>query len=184
MAATLHENTTLPPGPRPLPLIGNVLDFRRDQLGYLLHLERTYGNMATIRIGNVPVVLLFRPEHVRYVLAENPRNFTSREVSEGLRQLIGDGLLTIDGEVHRRQRRLVQPALHKKRIESYASIMVQHTEEMLKDWHVSDHIDVASAMQQLIMRIAAKCLFNVDLANQVDTLGRAFTGMIANPMGL
>jgi cytochrome P450 len=147
-------------------------------------LEQTYGNMATIRIGNVPVVLLFRPEHVRYVLTENPRNFTSSEVGEGLRQLIGDGLLTIDGEAHRQQRRLVQPAFHKKRVESYAGIMVQHTEEMLGDWHTGDRIDVASAMQQLTMRIVAKCLFNVDLADQVDTLGRAFTAMISNPVGL
>src|SRR5258706_4775793 len=184
MTATVHENTTLPPGPRSLPLIGNVLDFRRDQLGYLQRLEQSYGNMATIRIGNVPVVLLFRPEHVRYVLTENPRNFTSREAAEGLRQLIGDGLLTIDGEAHRQQRRLVQPAFHKKRVESYAGIMVQHTEEMLGDWHTGDRIDVASAMQQLTMRIVAKCLFNVDLADQVDTLGRAFTGMIGNPIGL
>lgn len=184
MPAALHENTTLPTGPRPLPLIGNVLDFRRDQLGYLQQLERTYGNMATVRFGNVPVVLLFRPEHVRYVLTENPRNFTSREVGEELRELIGDGLLTIDGEAHRQQRRLVQPAFHKKRVESYASIMVQHTQEMLKDWHAGERIDVASAMQQLTMRIVAKCLFNVDLADQVDTLGRAFTGMISNPAGL
>jgi cytochrome P450 len=184
MAAIVDQNTSLPPGPRPLPLIGNVLDFRRDQLGYLQRLQQTYGNMATIRIGNVPVVLLFRPEHVRYVLTENPRNFTSREVAEGLRQLIGDGLLTIDGETHRQQRRLVQPAFHKKRVESYAGIMVQHTEEMLKDWRTGERIDVASAMQQLTMRIVAKCLFNVDLTEQVDSLGRAFTAMISNPTGL
>ncbi len=60
----IQEKTTLPPGPKPLPFIGNVLDFRRDQLGYLQRLERTYGKMATIYIGNVPAVLLFRPEHV------------------------------------------------------------------------------------------------------------------------
>jgi cytochrome P450 len=184
MAATVDENATLPPGPRPLPLIGNVLDLRRGQLGYLQRLEQIYGKMATIRIGNVPMVLLFRPEHVRYVLTENPRNFTSREVAEELRQLIGDGLLTIDGETHRQQRRLVQPAFHKKRVESYAGIVVQHTEEMLKDWLAGERIDVASAMQQLTMRIVAKCLFNVDLADQVDTLGRAFTGMIGNPISL
>src|ERR1700726_3469552 len=145
MTAIADQNTSLPPGPRPLPLIGNVLDFRRDQLGYLQRLEQTYGNMATIRIGNVPVVLLFRPEHVRYVLTENPRNFTSREVAQGLRELIGDGLLTIDGGAHRQQRRMVQPAFHKKRVESYASIMTSYTGETLKDWHAGERIDMARA---------------------------------------
>ncbi len=137
MATTLEppdtETLALPPGPRPLPVVGNILAFRRDQLGYLQNLQRQFGKMATIYIGKVPVVLLFRPEHVRYVLTENPRNFTSREVAEGLRQLIGDGLLTIDGEAHRQQRRMVQPAFHKRRVESYAGIMTNYTEQMLQD---------------------------------------------------
>lgn len=178
------EQMTLPPGPRPLPVVGNILDFRRDQLGYLQQLQRRYGKMATIYIGNTPVVLLFRPEHVRYVLTENPRNFTSREVAEGLRQLIGDGLLTIDGETHRQQRRRVQPAFHKKRVESYASTMVQYAEEMLKGWYVGERLDVSVAMQELTLRIVGKCLFNVDLDEQVNSMGSDFTAMIANPVGL
>ncbi len=188
MATTIEppqtEQTGLPPGPGPLPFVGNALAFRRDQLGYLQQLERTYGKMATIYIGNVPVVLLFRPEHVRYVLTENPRNFTSREVAEGLRQLIGDGLITIDGELHRQQRRMVQPAFHKKRVEGYAATMVQYTEEMLKGWHVGDRLDVARAMQELTLRIVGKCLFNVDLDERVNELGSDFSDMIANPIGL
>ncbi len=74
----------LPPGPRGLPFLGNVLQFRHDQLGYLLQLEQTFGRMATVYIGKTPIILLFRPEHVRYVLTENPRNFTNREVAGGL----------------------------------------------------------------------------------------------------
>lgn len=140
--------------------------------------------MATVHFGSMPFVVLFRPEHVCYVLTENPRNFTSAEFNLELRELIGDGLLTLDGEAHRQQRRLAQPAFHKKRVESYAGIMVQHTREMLKDWHAGERIDVASAMQQLTMRIVAQCLFNVNLANQVDSLGRAFTAMINNPITL
>ena len=58
MATTLQQ-PALPPGPRPLPFVGNILEFRRDQLGYLQRLQQTYGNMATIYIGNTPIVLLF-----------------------------------------------------------------------------------------------------------------------------
>ena len=179
MATTTLQQPALPPGPRPLPFVGNILEFRRDQLGYLQRLQQTYGNMATIYIGKIPIVLLFRPEHVRYVLTENPRNFTSREVAEGLRQLIGDGLITIDGETHREQRRRVQPAFHKKRVESYVQTMVQFTEEMLEKWQAGTRIDVACAMQELTLRIVAKCLFNVDLSDQVNRLGGAFTTAIS-----
>ena len=115
MSSSIEEQTRLPAGPKPLPYIGNVLEFRRDQLGYLEWLQRIYGDMATVYLGTTPVVMLFKPEHVRYILTENPRNFTSREAAFGLLDLIGDGLLTIDGEAHRQQRRLVQPAFHKKR---------------------------------------------------------------------
>ncbi|MGH2495349.1 MAG: cytochrome P450, partial [Ktedonobacteraceae bacterium] len=59
------QTSALPPGPRPLPVVGNILAFRRDQLGYLQALQREYGKMATIYIGKTPIVLLFRPEHVR-----------------------------------------------------------------------------------------------------------------------
>src|SRR5579883_3197783 len=182
MATTLEPDTsqtnTLPPGPKPLPYVGNILDFRRDQLGYLQQLQRAYGNMATIYIGNTPIVLLFRPEHVRYVLTENPRNFTSREVAEGLRQLIGDGLLTIEGEAHRQQRRLVQPAFHRKRVEGYADDMVRYTLEMLATWHAGEELDMARAMQTLTLRIVGKSLFNIEQAEVINELGKQFTRVI------
>ena len=85
-------------------------------------------------------------------------------MAAGLRELIGDGLLTLDGEAHRQQRRIVQPAFHKKRVESYAGVMVQHTEEMLKSWQVGKQIDMSHEMQTLTLGIVAKCLFNIDLA--------------------
>jgi cytochrome P450 len=179
-----HAATQLPPAPRRLPLFGNLLSFRSDQLGYLQQLQQTYGNMATIYVGKAPIVLLFRPEHVRYVLTENPRNFTSREVAKNLGELIGDGLLTIDGETHRQQRRMVQPAFHKKRVEGYADIMVRHTLDMLKNWHEGETIDVTRAMQELTLRIVGKCLFNVDLSDGFGDLGSSFNTMISNPVSL
>src|SRR5713226_8976267 len=84
MAMTVQEQqktkTMLPPGPRRLPYLGNLLSLRQDPLGFFQQLQRTYGNMATIYFGKNPAVLLFRPEHVRYVLVEHPRNFSNRGV--------------------------------------------------------------------------------------------------------
>src|SRR5215469_3353140 len=150
----MENKHALPPGPRALPFLGNALQFRLDQLNFLLELERTYGRMATIYIGKTPIVLFFRPEHVRYVLTENPRNFTSREVAgglifgkllvlsllarnfteeaiQGLHDIIGDGLLTTDGDFHHRHRRLLQPAFSKRRVENYADPIVRYTREMM-----------------------------------------------------
>src|SRR5437764_3422396 len=184
MATTAQElqttKTMLPPGPRPLPYIGHLLPLRQDPLGFLQQLQRTYGNMATIYVGKNPAVLLFRPEHVRYVLVEHPRHFSNRGVlqdnSEGSNT--SEGLLTIDGEKHRQQRRAVQPAFHKKQVEGYAAIMQQYTQELLKTWHAGDTVDMSRAMQELTLRIVSKCLFSIDLSSQLGPLSDAFDGII------
>ncbi len=186
MATTAQElqttKTMLPPGPRRLPYIGNLLSLRQDPLGFLQQLQRTYGNMATIYIGKNPAVLLFRPEHVRYVLVEHPRNFSNRGVLQDDNNggFASEGLLTIDGEKHRQQRRAVQPAFHKKRVEGYAGIIEQYTQELLKTWHLGDSIDMSRAMQELTLRIVSKCLFSIDLSSQLGPLSDAFDGVIGS----
>jgi cytochrome P450 len=115
------------------------------------------------------------------VLIENPRNFTVREAVVELQEFTGDGLVTIDGELHRQQRRLVQPAFHKQRVTSYAEVMVHYTLEMLAHWRPGQCIEMAQAMQELTIRIVAKCLFNIDLASQLTDLGACFSTIIENP---
>lgn len=184
MAKLEQPKTILPLGPKPLPFAGNSLAFRRDQLGFLRSVQRTYGDMATIYMSNMPIVLLFRPEHVRYVLSENAGNFTIQEVAGPLRQMVGDSLLTIDGDIHRQQRHLVQPAFYKERIESYSQVMVRYTQEMLEGWKAGEELDMLYAMQELTLRIVAKCLFDVDLIHQIEEFAQDFTAMFGYPLGL
>ncbi len=186
MATTAQElqttKTMLPPGPRRLPYIGNLLSLRLDPLGFLQRLQRTYGGMATIYLGKNPAVILFRPEYVRYVLVEHPHDFSNRGVlrNDNDDGFASEGLLTIDGEKHRQQRRAVQPAFHKKRVEGYASIIEQYTQELLKTWYPGDRIDMSRAMQELTLRVVSKCLFSIDLSNQLGPLSDAFDGVIGS----
>jgi len=186
VATTAQEpqttKTMFPPGPRPLPYIGNLLSLRHDPLGFLQQLQRTYGNMATIYVGKTPAVLLFRPEHVRYVLVEHPHNFSNRGLFQEERNggFASEGLLTIDGEKHRQQRRAVQPAFHKKQVEGYARIIADYTRESLNMWRPGDHINLSRAMQELTLRIVSKCLFSIDLSNQLGPLSAAFDGVIGS----
>jgi cytochrome P450 len=186
MATTVQEQQTtktmLPPGPARLPYIGNLLSLRLDPLGYLQRLQRTYGDMATIYFGKNPAVLLFRPEYIRYVLVEHPRDFSNRGVlrNDNDDGFASEGLLTIDGEKHRQQRRAVQPAFHKKQVEGYANIINQYTQELLKTWYPGDRLDMSRAMQELTLRIVSKCLFSIDLTNQLSPLSDAFDGVIGS----
>ena len=202
------ENTyILPPGPKGLPFLGNVFQLGRDQLGFLLEVQRRYDQMATIHIGKTPVVVLFQPEHIRYVLAENPRNFTNREVagglvfgklllfsqltrtfskkvSEDLRQLVGDGLLTTDGEYHDQQRRLLQPAFSKRRVEDYAEIVVQYTSEAVDKWQPGIKFDLANEMQSLMLRLIMKILVNIDVHKEVTNAAEIIDGMLSHPVSI
>jgi cytochrome P450 len=175
----------LPPGPPRLPVVGNVFQFRRDPLTFVSGVQRSFGRLATIHMGNAPVVLFFRPDHVRYFLVDQAGNFTSSQFNQNLRQVLGDGLLTIDGDFHRQQRRLIQPAFHKRRVEGYAAIIVQHTQEMLdREWQPGARIDISQVMRDLTLRIVAKSLFDVDLKEDHPELGEAFTRVIENPVSL
>ena len=166
---------TLPPGPKPRPFFGNILEFRHNQTEYLQNLQRTYGDMVTIYVGSRPSVLISNPEHVRYILTENPRNFSSLQTRGDLVEVLGEGLLTIEGEAHRQQRRLVQPAFHRKRVESYAEDMVRFSLGMLEQWHAGDEIDISRAMQELTLLIVVKSLFSLELSSKVKELGELFT---------
>ena len=178
----MEHTATLPAGPKGLPVVGNALQFQRDPLAFMRRTQQQFGRMAHLRLGNETVVTFFRPEHVRYFLMEHPRNFIKPNLGNGanLKAFLGDGLLTTDGEFHRKQRRLVQPAFHKKRVEGYADVMVQFTQEMLETWQAGAEIDMAQSMQQLTLRIILKSLFNIDSPAQATTLGYAFNDVINN----
>ena len=164
----------LPPGPKPRPVVGNLLEFRKDQLGFATRLQQQYGKAFTFYFGKAPMVMFTTTEAVRYVLVEHAKNFTNREVTQGLRLLLGDGLLTTDGEFHRRQRRLMLPAFHRKRVENYRDTMIDYTERMLDHWQPGQQVDIAVEMQRLTLRIVAKALFDVDLTHESHALGSAF----------
>jgi cytochrome P450 len=202
------ENTyTLPPGPKGWPLLGNVFQLGRDQLGFLLEIQRKYGRMATIHIGKTPVVVLFQPEHVRYVLTENPRNFTNREVAGGLifgklllfsqltrtfsnrvtedlRKLVGDGLITTDGEYHDRQRRLLQPAFSKRRVENYTDMIVQYTREAVDGWQPEMEVNLADEMQTLILRVMIKILLDIDVLKEAPNSAEIVHGVMSHPISI
>jgi cytochrome P450 len=167
--------STLPPGPRGLPYFGVAFEFQRNQLAFITRLARDYGHIAGYSIMGYPLVCAARASAVRHVLIENARNFANREVYRSLVPLLGEGLLTIDGERHRRERRLVLPAFHKRRVESYAETMVAYTLDRIAGWRAGQALDLASEMQQLTLAVVAQALFHVDLRAGSAELGRAFT---------
>ena len=113
-----------PPGPAGRLLTGNLREFRRDQLGFLTRSAREFGDIVRLRFFRVPVLLLSNPKHIEGVF--NSRNFI-KPLSLRLplqRRIFGRGLLSSDGEVWLRQRRITQQAFHRDRLTKYGEAMI------------------------------------------------------------
>ena len=145
-----------PPGPKGLPFLGNLLEFRRDALRYYSEWSRQYGDIVALRLGVWPAVLLNRSDHAEYVLVRNANNFIKFPFFfRHVHAIFGHGLLTSEGEFWHRQRRLAAPALHAQRLAAYGDAMVWYTARMLESWQPGDLRDVHVDSMALTLRIAA-----------------------------
>src|SRR5690348_3566340 len=147
-----------PPGPKSKPLVGNLIEFRRDKLAFFTHLAREFGDFAGFRIGPRPVVLLSDPEMIEQVLATQQKNFVKHFVLNLLRPVLGQGLVTSEVDLWLHQRRMIQPAFQRSHIEDYAGTMVAHTERMLAAWSDGERLDLHTSMMHLTLGIAGKTL--------------------------
>jgi cytochrome P450 len=167
------SDSKLPPGPKGLPLFGNVFEPRGDAVGYFTRCVREYGDIVFLRFLGVPMCFINRPEYIESVLVTQHSNFEKSKDYRALRRVLGNGLLTSEGEFWRRQRKLVQPAFHQDRISVYAEVMVKFTERMLASWKDGQGLDIHEAMMRLTLDIVAKTLFDSDVSHVAEDVGAA-----------
>ena len=176
--------STVPDGPKGNFLLGVMPEFNRDSLAFMEKLAREYGDIVSTRFFYVPAYFVYHPDHIEYVLASHSRNFIKPLSfrTPFLRRLLGNGLLTSEGEFWRRQRRLAQPAFHRERISSYGRMMVKDTEDMIATWRDGEIRDVHRDMMHLTMKIVTHTLFNVDVTDDADKVARALS-VLVEPFG-
>lgn len=161
-----------PPGPRGLPIIGAAHSFSRDPLAFLTGVAEQYGDIASFRLGRINVIFLRHPDYIREVLITQRASFTMSPLRAKLNPVIGEGLLTSRGDLHARQRRLIQPVFRKSRIEAYAAQMAELSLRLREQWRSGDEIEVTDEMMRLTMRIAARALFEHAIDADVDAVSR------------
>src|SRR5882757_6615796 len=126
--------------------------------------------------GRINVVLVNTPELVPEVLIEHADDYQKGPVLRVIsRPLLGDGLLTSEGEQHRERRKLVAPAFAHQRVSKYAAVMTEQTLAAVDEWRDGQQINMAQAMMRLTLGIVGRTLFDVDLLDQADSLGRDIT---------
>ena len=167
------------PGPKSFWPVGHVVQFRRDPLALLTRLAREYGDVVRFLAATQPVYLLNHPDHVRDVLVTHHARFKKGRALQRAKRLLGEGLLTSEGEFWRRQRRLAQPAFHRQRVNSYAGTMVEHAEKTSARWRDGETLDVAAEMMRLTLAVVGKTLFDADVESDADEVGAALSEVMS-----
>jgi cytochrome P450 len=139
-----------------------------------------YGELAFAQVGSLRVYFVNSPELAHEILVERADQFWK---SEQLKQLMGgfrEGLLVSDGDLWRRQRRLMQPAFHHRRIEQYAQTMTDYTDDMLSAWHNGDTLRIDREMTALTLNIITKTMFGADVSDQARRVGQMISALFAS----
>jgi cytochrome P450 len=176
---TKPNRLPLPPGPKGSLIMGVMREFNRDTLGFIEACTR-YGDVVRCRFLYVQAYFLFNPLDIESLLTTQAKSFRKAESlrSPFFHRLVGNGLVTSEGDFWRRQRRLAQPAFHRQRISSYGDVMVEYAERAMTKWQHGEQRDIAREMTRLTLEIVVKTLFNSDISNDADHVGRMLSEIV------
>lgn len=163
--------------PTPVPgfwLTQSALPIAQDFLGWLLRNQQQLGNLYGTKMLNTRLVVAGEPEHAKHVLQQNNKNYHKSLGYEVLRIFLGEGLLTSEGSFWMRQRRLAQPAFHKKRLAKLAHFMQEESVALADEWEqrmqANAQFDLKESMMAVTIKIVARALFSADVTMDIDTI--------------
>jgi cytochrome P450 len=169
---------SLPPGPKPINPLKNLLLFRKDSLSFLKKISQEYGDIVRFKIGSLPVVYINHPDHIKEVLSTQNSNFVKGRPLELAKKLLGEGLLTSEGEYHKQHSRIMQPAFHRKMMEAYSPAMSEYANRLMKGWKDGGEVDMMKDMIQMSTGIAGKTLFSVDLEKDAPEINKSLESVL------
>ncbi|MDQ6807483.1 MAG: cytochrome P450 [Actinomycetota bacterium] len=163
LRAELRHRPKLPPGEMSFSL-ARTHRLQRDTLRLMLELYERYGPVFTVRTLHRPLVVLIGPEANHFVTVSGADNFSWRKgmYGEYLAPLIGDGLITTDGEYHDRARLIMMPAFHRRRLDTAVAVMLDEVGHALAGWRPGEAFDVYQWVRDLAMSISMRALVGLD----------------------
>ncbi len=172
-ATTASVSAKLPPGPKGRFLLGSLVEVSRDWLGFYQECADEFGDVVRIHVAHVPVYLIVHPRDIETVLIAKATNFTKSADYRALARVLGQGLLTSEGDFWQRQRGLIQPAFHRQNILSYASVMTGAARRMLDSWSDQGERNLHEDMMRVTLEIVAQCLYGAEVSGTAARVGKA-----------
>jgi cytochrome P450 len=163
---------------------GHMRPFRADRLTFLRECARDYGDVVRLRLPGRPLLLFNHPDLIEQVLVTQAKHFVKHFGLRVYKPVLGNGLVTSEGDFWRRQRKLSAPAFQGARLAGYARLMVESTAAMLEAWHVEARMDragpgdpmtrdVHADMMRLTLEVACRTLFGADACPDPHAVGDA-----------
>ncbi len=162
------------------PVIGNLPSFARDPIRFIRSLQQEHGDVAAFSLMGADSVLISDPHDIERVLLETGKRYSNgkQDVQIALRTVLGNGLVRSEGDLWKRQRKLMAPAFHHQNIKQYTDLIVDCTEDLTAVWQDGATRDVHQDMMELTQRIIMKALFAVDVQDNAEEASRAFDAMM------
>ena len=162
-----------PLGPKAVLPNKLLREFLHDPIKYLMNVARTYGEICHFKFGKQHIYLLTNPEYIDDILIKNHKNFTKSKTRQVAKRLLGEGLVTSEGEYHDRQRRIIQPTFHPNRIKAYGQIVTIYGNQMCQQWKDGVNIDIHKELMDVTSAIISKAVLGSDVKSKYSTIGDA-----------
>ena len=178
MATTFALDSKKVPGPSPWFPGTTFLRFRRDPLKFFTDTHRDYGDIAKFNLGPQQVYLVSHPDWIEDVLVTSAKKFHKGVALQRAKRLLGEGLLTSEGQAHLRQRRTIQPLFHRRQVQRFADAMVKHALVWRESITPGATIDMTDQMAALTLAIVGETLFSSDVKSDADEVRDALTAAV------
>ncbi|KOX14486.1 cytochrome P450 [Saccharothrix sp. NRRL B-16348] len=166
--------TEAPTVPGRLPLLGHTASLLRQRLAFTADL-RSHGPVVRVYLGRLPLHFVTTAELAHQVLTGETDKFDKGIFVDKLRRAFGNGLVSTDGDVHRRQRRMIQPAFHRRPLTRYSETMTALAAELANSWRDGQVLELDRVMQDLAITVVGRTLFSADFGPSVSAEIRAHT---------
>ncbi|HEX9319136.1 MAG TPA: cytochrome P450 [Nitrososphaeraceae archaeon] len=185
----MSQINQFPPGPS-YKIPGKLArEFISDPIETLSKIAQRYGDISYFRLGREHIYLINNPDLIEKILIYDHRNFKKGKRLQIAKALLGEGLVTSEGEFHNRQRRLIQPIFLLKQIRTYGDIMIDYAMRMAEGWKDGDILDINREMMELTLGIICKSVLNYDVKSEAQQVGKSLTTVrnyskrLQNPIG-
>lgn len=168
-----NKTVSLPPGPKGLPVLGNYLAFCRDPLSFFSHLAADYGDVSHFRIGRESHYFLNHPDLIRDVLVRESKQFEKAGILVAAQKITGTGILTSEGNEHRRQRRMLQPAFTSSAVQAYARVMPETVDRWSARWSEGESVSMTTETSRVALAIVVRTLFDDRDHDDLTSIERA-----------